>query len=236
MNPYNCPTCNLDNSFPVYEKNFCINCCVFFDNQIILKRNIYECPECYRDDFVGIDGFNNYCPHCCIYFYINYKDTLKKYKQINNVKKILLHYMGKSAIKISEETKLLLHELIKDKPYSNKLYNECKKILLAKNMKKNIQEINTLYCIINKGQIIKLNYQQEENIIRIFRRIFIAFNNIKNKYGRKNVIKIDYLLYKVFCILNIDTNIHEHLKPLKRKSTIKLYNQIWEEIKGNLLN
>lgn len=187
----------------------------------------YKCPECDNTEFYNQYEDNYYCPKCCTYFIISFNCIPKKYKQMNNLKKILLNYTGSSLIKIDKAVRELLENEIKDKDYSNDLYNKCKKILIKNKLKKQINQINIIYYIINKKPPLELTRNDEEQIMRAFIKIFSIFNRMKKKYGRKNFIKMDFILGKVLDSLQIDNKI---LRPLKRKSTKELYNKIWDEI------
>lgn len=188
---------------------------------------MYKCPECENTEFYNQYDDNYYCPQCCTYFTITFHGTIKKYKQMNNLKKILLNYTGSSLIKIDKEVKKLLENELKDKDYSNELYNKCKKILIKNKLKKQINQINIIYFLINRKPVLDISYDDQEKIMRMFLKIFSIFNKMKSKYGRKNFIKMDFILGKVLESMNIDNKI---LRPLKRKSTKELYNKIWDEI------
>ena len=98
---------------------------------------------------------------------------------------------------------------------------------IAVNYNKTRQRYNIKYYLETKLKKFKLQDQDKGFLENMFRAVLFAYR--KCNTGRKALINLDFILVKLFRLLQIPEK-EKMCKPIKTKSTRKKYETLWKQI------
>jgi len=126
------------------------------------------------------------------------------YKQIviykrRNYFESVLKFTTCKEIMTSKRINIIAKELKKSKI---KDINEIKKWMKLKKYNKQVKFIYSIYFLAYGVKLLDISYSQYDQVIRCFNDIDLIY---KNKIGKRNQLNYNYIIYKIFDKLNIET-------------------------------
>lgn len=205
------------------------------------KTILFQCIECFSSDLFYDNALDETtCMHCCLVQPFNYTffkghneylpDTsVKITKSIYKYKDYLhrkLDELSCARIFISEE---LLGEIMITLNGKKATMNILKKILFDMGHKQKYLQIPTILYTLYPEEYppLKITCRENQKVVNMFLKYIDAFHIIKHK--RKNLLNYNYVLMKIFTLLNIPIKPHFFSIP-KGKKTIMEHEKIWQDI------
>lgn len=200
----------------------------YFQSNKPKKKGICPHNNIISDD----DG--TYCGDCGLVlgnqnYVSSYEDTKTHdityipYKRLSHFKNLLTKYQGKQQFKNSKDNIL---SLLEEKLNGNITKKNINKVLKENNLNKEIININYFLFRLG-GDTVSLSHNQVDILIDMFQKIQIPYHDWNIKHKRKNFLNYNYILFKLFELLNLDNS---DFTLLKAENRIKIHDDAWKFI------
>lgn len=215
---------NIVNNKSLYDY-YHFDKCIFCGNEMCINNNdgIIVCDKCGNVEKILVESE---IP--------SYKDNggdkpIYPYKRLNHFMECINQFQAKENINIPNEIYDKILEVFKKRKIKDLKVLKLSDIRdVLKNMKLNkyYEHVSLIYSKITGNPPPRLTYNEENNLKLLFKKVDKSFMKFCPK-DRSNFFNYNYLLHKLFKIMNMDKYL-EYFPLLKSKEKLIKQEEIWK--------
>ena len=215
---------NIVNNKPLYDY-YHFDKCIYCGNEMCINNNdgLIICDKCGNTEKILIESE---VP--------SYKDNggdkpIYPYKRLNHFMECINQFQAKENINIPNEVYEKIIEIFKKRKIKNlkilKL-SDIRDVLKNLKMNKYYEHVSFIYSKITGNPPPRLTYNEENKLKKLFKQVDKSFIKFCPK-DRSNFFNYNYLLHKLFKIMNMEKYL-EYFPLLKSKEKLIKQEEIWK--------